>query len=363
MHVLSLATDSFGGYGGIALHCRHILGSLSESTDVESIHVIPRIPSVSPISQEEIPEKVHYHPQFLAKTLGYLRGLIHVGVLSKKWDVIFVHHIHLLPAGALLARIHKAKLILICHGIEAWQQPNKPLLRSLKRVDLTICVSHYTKKRFLQWSEVEENKTVVILNAMDLTVYSPGPKSKQLIERYQLSAGPTLITIGRLSAAEQAKGFDKVIAAMPALIGDYPDLQYLIVGEGDDKSRLEKLAVKYGVANKVIFCGKIAEEEKADHYRLGDVYVMPSQQEGFGFVFLEAQACGLPLIGSKIDGSRDALLDGKLGLLVNPEDNDELETAIRQSINKPKQVSDLLSEFAISRFNGEIQSALRNLLG
>lgn len=81
------------------------------------------------------------------------------------------------------------------------------------------------------------------------------------------------------------------------------------------------------MTERVIFAGRIAEKEKAEHYRLADVYVMPSSGEGFGIVYLEALACGIPVIGSKIDGSRDALREGQLGLLVNPTGPAELRAS------------------------------------
>src|SRR5205823_13994683 len=109
-------------------------------------------------------------------------------------------------------------------------------------------------------------------------------------------------------------------------------ISYLIVGDGPDRRRLEQKAHQLGVEKRVVFAGRTSEEEKPDHYRLADAYVMPSSGEGFGIVFLEALACGIPVIGSKVDGSRDALLDGRLGILVNPTDPAELRAAIVQTL-------------------------------
>jgi phosphatidyl-myo-inositol dimannoside synthase len=116
------------------------------------------------------------------------------------------------------------------------------------------------------------------------------------------------------------------------LAKDIPTIAYLIVGDGPDRGRLERKARDLGVEERVIFAGRISEEEKPDHYRLADAYVMPSSGEGFGIVYLEALACGIPVIGSKIDGSRDALRDGRLGILINPRDNAELRGAILKTL-------------------------------
>ena len=119
---------------------------------------------------------------------------------------------------------------------------------------------------------------------------------------------------------------------MAILARDVPDVTYLIVGDGPDRARLEQKAQVLNIANRVIFAGHISEEEKPDHYRLADAYVMPSSGEGFGIVYLEALACGISVIGSKIDGSREALRDGRLGTLVNPKDSNELRAAILQAL-------------------------------
>ncbi len=100
---------------------------------------------------------------------------------------------------------------------------------------------------------------------------------------------------------------------LPSLAERIPGIAYLIVGDGDDRARLEAKAACLGVADRVVLAGFIPETAKADHYRLADAYVMPGWGEGFGIVYLEAMACGLPVLGSKLDGSREALREGDLG--------------------------------------------------
>ncbi|MEZ5855402.1 MAG: glycosyltransferase [Hyphomicrobiaceae bacterium] len=129
-----------------------------------------------------------------------------------------------------------------------------------------------------------------------------------------------ILTFGRMSADERYKGFDEVIEAMPRLIAQRPDLVYVAAGDGSDRARLEAKAQALGVGDHVKFTGRISESDKADLYRLADAYVMPSSGEGFGFVILEALACGLPVMASTADGTREAVRNGELGLLVDPKD-------------------------------------------
>lgn len=135
------------------------------------------------------------------------------------------------------------------------------------------------------------------------------------------NGGPNLITIARL---EPRKGIDTTLRAIAALAGKYPNLRYDIVGKGPDKRRLETLAAQFGIANRVRFHGYIAENEKAALLSTADIFLMPNRREpgsveGFGIVFLEAAAFGVPSIAGADGGTRDAVLDGKTGLVVNAE--------------------------------------------
>jgi len=107
------------------------------------------------------------------------------------------------------------------------------------------------------------------------------------------------------------------------------------VGDGSDRERLQAKAAKLGVADRSIFAGYVTESEKLDYYRLADVFVMPSRLEGFGYVFLEALAMERPVIASKVDGSREAVMNGKWGLLVDPADPEDLVAAIRSALTAP----------------------------
>ena len=108
-----------------------------------------------------------------------------------------------------------------------------------------------------------------------------------------------------------------------------------MAGEGPDRNRLHQKARSLGVGDKVIFTGWIPESEKADHFRLADLYVMPSHGEGFGFVLLEAMACGIPVVASRTDGGREALRNGMLGDLVDPKNREQLVEAVLRGLEKP----------------------------
>src|ERR1051326_7215370 len=157
-----------------------------------------------------------------------------------------------------------------------------------------------------------------------LAKFGPGPKPAYLLERYGVSGHRVIMTVGRLNAAERYKGIDEVLDVMPSLVRETPDLIYLILGDGDDRLRLEAKTRSLGLDQHVKFGGYIPEAEKAEHLRLADAFVMPGRGEGFGIVYLEAMACGVPAVASKAGASRGALLDGQLGLIADPDNPQEI---------------------------------------
>jgi len=112
-----------------------------------------------------------------------------------------------------------------------------------------------------------------------------------------------------------------------------------------------------------VFAGFIPEADKAEYYRLADAYVMPSRGEGFGIVFLEAMASGVPVMGSQLDGSREALLEGELGVLVNPDDASEVVAGIVRTLSRPKGVPERLDHFSFGRYRERVAAIAREAVG
>jgi glycosyltransferase involved in cell wall biosynthesis len=191
--------------------------------------------------------------------------------------------------------------------------------------------------------------------------YGIGEKPHYLEQRYGLSGKKVLMTLGRLLQSEQQKGIDEMLEILPELMAEEKNLSYLVAGDGDDKQRLECKAASLGLNGHVVFAGRVPETEKADHYRLADAFVMPGRQEGFGFVFLEAMASGIPVVASSLDGSRDAVLDGRLGELVDPDDREALKAAIRRALRRPRQIPDGLAFFSYEKFRERLQDIIAGL--
>jgi glycosyltransferase involved in cell wall biosynthesis len=352
LRTLMLLTDGFGGVGGIAKFNRDFLQALDASPFVQRVQALPRL-IPEPINKQIIPEAVVYDRRAAGGKSAFMRRVAAHLCRASRIDMVICAHINLLPAAWLLARLRGARLALIIHGIDAWEPSRNLLTRRLARtVDAFISVSRLSAERFSRWSNVPMERAFILPNCVDLDHFRPQQRDMTLMMRYGLQSSRVILTMGRLASQERYKGFDEVIDVMPLLLKQFPNLKYLIVGDGPDRARLEAKASALGLSDRVIFTGYISESEKVAHYNLADAYVMPSMGEGFGIVLIEAVACGVPVVGSKADGSREALLDGRLGRLVDPKKPDELLHAVTSVLEVPssRQRIDAIDMYSRRKF-------------
>jgi glycosyltransferase involved in cell wall biosynthesis len=274
--------------------------------------------------------------------------------------------------GWLLKKINpQLHIVLIAHGYEVWTPANGKKGNIFKVVDEIWCVSEFTKTQVqVNYPWITTAQLKVFHNTIDAFFDIPTKFDKPyyLQHRYQLqTSAPLLITVTRLSSTEMYKGYDKVIELMKSLRIKYPNIKYLIAGKSDQQeyNRVKSLIKKYGVEEQVVLIGFVPDDELLDHYLLADLFVMPSKKEGFGIVFIEAMACGLPVVAGNKDGSPEALLNGEIGHLVNPDDINNIEDGIDEAINslvsyQPKQLQQtILSVFGFQGFKNRLQEYLR----
>jgi phosphatidyl-myo-inositol dimannoside synthase len=256
-------------------------------------------------------------------------------------DLIIISHINLALVGLLTKIINpKCKVWLIAHGIEVWRPLSRVKKMFLKRCDKIVCVSNFTKEQMVSRHQAEPARCTVLNNAVDCFMELPATfaKPEHLLKRYHLAAGrPVLFTLTRLASSEQYKGHDQVIKVIGKLKDKFPGLRYILSGQYDHKEeiRIQRLITACKVDEEVILTGFIDESELTAHFLLADLFVLPSKKEGFGIVFIEALACGLPVICGNSDGSIDAICNGELGKAINADDTEKLEMAITEYLTMP----------------------------
>lgn len=352
--ILALLSDGFGGFGGISKFNIDLLEALDACDIVERVYVLPRIIS-NPIDRP-IPESVVFDRKAANNKILFVRKLLEFLLERQKIKLVICGHLNLLPLAAIAAFFCRARLALIIHGIEAWHPRNWLVRLTTRAIVSFVSVSQFSAEKFTLWSGVPMDRAFILPNSVDLNHFRPAGRDLKLAERYGLGSSKVILTVGRLAAQERMKGFDEVINLMPQLLHRFPTLKYLIVGDGSDRQRLETKVRTNGLSRHVVFTGRISDQEKVKHYNLADAYVMPSAGEGFGIVLIEAAACGLPIVGSKVDGSREALLNGRIGYLVNPSNQSELLEAVTSALRNtaPRQRNDLIKTFDVPNYRARV---------
>ncbi|MEL6813850.1 MAG: glycosyltransferase [Cyanobacteria bacterium J06598_3] len=247
-------------------------------------------------------------------------------------DHVFCGHINLAVMVSQLCRILNIPYTVLTYGKEVWYQLPEREQQALAKADRIWTISRYSRDLAHAANQVPTAKFDMLPCVVDGTVFTPGDAPADLIKRYQLQGARVLTTVARLWAGDIYKGVDVTIRALPKIASVFPTVKYVVIGRGDDQPRLAKLAEDLGVTDQVIFAGFVPDEELIDHYRLSDVYVMPSK-EGFGIVYLEAMACGIPVIAGDDDGSADPVQDGRVGWQVPHRDAEAVAAACIEALS------------------------------
>jgi phosphatidylinositol alpha-1,6-mannosyltransferase len=258
------------------------------------------------------------------------------GLASAADTLVVVMHLHLLPV-ALPLLCRGAKLLPILMGIEAWT-----VLRPLERAALgrawkVVAISAHTAARFRAANPS--------LAATPLAVCRPGTPSatQPASERFD---GPYALIVGRMSSRERYKGHDLLIDVWPLVREAVPAARLVVAGEGDDASRLREKA-----GEGIDFVGRVDEARLAALYRDATLFVMPSTDEGFGLVYLEAMRASTPCIAAR-GAAEEIITDGRDGVIVDAGDRDALVAALVQLFSDP-QARARMAAAAVQRVNGE----------
>jgi phosphatidylinositol alpha-1,6-mannosyltransferase len=214
------------------------------------------------------------------------------------------------------------------HGIEAW----KPL-GSRERTTLRGAAIRIANSKFTADAVARANPGIGPIDVCPLAL-SPG---RAMASRHEWGPrdSPTVLVVGRLASSERYKGHEPLIRAWPAVRERVPEARLVIAGDGDDVPRLRRLAAECGVAGAVDFLGFVSGADLDRAYARAAVFAMPSKGEGFGLVYLEAMAHGLPCIGSVHDAAREVIDDGTTGLLVDPDDQAALAATVAGLLESP----------------------------
>ena len=251
------------------------------------------------------------------------------------------------PLGIMARAMRSAgakKIVALTHGHEVWWAKVPPFSFAIrymsKNIDVITYLGDYTRGEISKaLSEADASKLVQIAPGIDVDHFVP-TDSSNLRAELGLTDKSVIISVGRLV---HRKGQDKLISALPEIKTSVPNVHLVLVGVGPHQDYLEKLALKLNVSDCVTFIGRINYAELPKYICLGDIFAMPSRSrffglevEGLGIVYLEASACGLPVVGGKSGGAPDAVLVGETGVVVDGTNSSEIADACIELLNNPE---------------------------
>jgi phosphatidylinositol alpha-1,6-mannosyltransferase len=244
---------------------------------------------------------------------------------------ILYSHLSLAQVQGFIPAGLRRPYVIFLHGIEAWRSITRAQRGALEGASLLIANSHYTAMRV-----TEEHPWIGPIGVCPLSL-PPAPKTGKSLTHAPVAktdcAVPALgsrnvLVVGRMSSSERYKGHDQLLEAWPAVISAVPDARLVFAGDGDDVSRLMTRAKRLQIADSVVFTGFVDEDTLQFLYGQASIFAMPSRNEGFGLVYLEAMSHALPCIGSTHDAAGETIEHGVTGILVRQSDIGELTASI-----------------------------------
>jgi glycosyltransferase involved in cell wall biosynthesis len=258
-------------------------------------------------------------------------------------QLIICTHLSLGPAGWVAKQFTRSRYWIVLHGIEAWRELPYWKKIALRHADRVIVTSNFSREQIMRQHQIGSESISSLPCTLDDKLLSVIP-TKNARHPQLSNEQRVILTVARMDASEQYKGHDVVFRALSSVIAKVANLTYVIVGDGDDRPRLESLARQLGVTDHVLFTGEINDSELVSLYRRSELFVLPARTvvnspnpkgEGFGIVFLEAMAFGKPVVGPMHGAPAEIIRDGETGLLVDPEDPVSVADALSTLLDNP----------------------------
>lgn len=324
--LLASEVTTRGGIQSFMLRITEVIGSILESNPGTAGYCL---------SLNDSSKALRQHPAMPAaiRVWGANRSkaklMAHALFKQPHLDVLFVGHLGLAPVAHVLKALGRVRdYYVILHGIEAWRRVPYVDRRALLAATNIIATTRYTAEECARHNHLPADRFRIIPLCADERNVTPSPT-------FKLNGEFKLLCVARQDATERYKGFEHIFQSLAQLQPTHPNIHLNMVGTGDDQKRLKAVANDLGVGHQVTFWGALSDEDLAAAFQGCDIYVMPSEREGFGIVYLEAMRYGKPCIGGNHGGTPEVIEDGKSGYLTEYGDIAALEMYIRRLEDAP----------------------------
>jgi glycosyltransferase involved in cell wall biosynthesis len=333
MRVLFIASDVFRQSGGIARYCRLTSKSLNDSEQIERLDIV----SLHDSAEQEIDAR-YFHPArgryFSAggNVRSFIWSILRL-TFTEKYDAYLVGHVNF---ATLLwfCRFFSPQTVVVslAYGIDVWTKRHWLRRIGMLRSDEVIAISQFTADKMVEANKVSPDRVSILYNCFDPYLESGSQKESNTSLRLK---SPSLLTVSRVSSEDRHKGHVQVINALTRVKDTVRNVSYYIVGTGNLIPELQQLTADLKLESHVHFLGFVSDDDLRSVYEQCDLFVMPSNKEGFGYVFAEAMAYGKAVVAGNQDATVEVVVHGETGLLVDPANCEELAKAITLLLENP----------------------------
>jgi len=352
---------AFSNTGGIEEFAKQFIKSL-ENISTDNQLKKSKIEIISVYDNQSDYKTINQNVQFIGFGGSKIKTILYVIRKVKKEDIIFYSHINLLFLAAfnsLFKRVKKSYFSI--YGIEVWKKFSV-IKKYLLKNYFFLSISNYTKNIFVENSGVDPEKISIFPCCIDLNTSNKEYDNPYIDSEYNI------LSVSRLSKEDNYKGIDSVIKILPELKSYIPNIKYTIIGKGDDLNRLNKLSKNLNVEKNINFKGYV--KNLRPYYKKCDIFTLPSKNEGFGIVYLEAMEYKKPVIAANSGGATDVIRDNETGFLCNYDDLESLKSKILFITNnksKAKEIGKsgynfLIENFTFKQFEKRLATIVYDLI-
>ncbi|RZK26638.1 MAG: glycosyltransferase [Flavobacterium sp.] len=344
--IVFLTLDGFSKTGGIQSVCKSLAFTLnsistkSNNVDFTNLSLYDDVADYSYIKES------NFHG-YRGNRVLFSIDAFKQGLCS---NTIIISHINLIFIALIIKLLNrKSDIVMLAHGTEIWRNIQIWKLYFIRIAVNIWSVSEHTKDILVKRHNIKPLSIEVLYNCLDpfRNASKSLNKPEDLLKVHALSAvQPIIISVCRMSQYDWDKGYDLTLCALPKIIIEFPNIHYFMIGciDPSELTRVNTLIASLNIQKHVTLLGYVSDFDLTKYYRLADLFVLPSSKEGFGLVFIEAASFGCEIISGDQDGSKEALMNGSLGISIHIT----LENLVHQIAKSLRKGRDILSRRSIT---------------
>ena len=345
--IVVLITGAFHAFGGIETFNRCLIKALDQiaARNGRRVRIFSLLDTSEQFAAMPLGPQMEIHC-FSGNRVSFTFAAV---AAARRADLVLFGHVNFSPLALLAGPPSKA---LFVYGVDVWRVMPTLQKFGVSRMQRIFSISSFTAESMASLNRIERGRFTLLPLTLDPGYVDLGNRQTRGRSELCLPDGRMLLTVSRLNTSDAYKNIDRLMQALPPVFDRFPDAFSVIIGEGDDRARLERVSHDLGIAAKVLFRGRVSDDLLPSYYKNCDIFALPSTKEGFGIVFLEAMYYGKPCIGANWGGVPEVVANNHTGILVDSPSPANIQNALLRLLNDAS-LSRTFGERGKTRFEQE----------